>query len=786
MSDSKQQDTLDSKEIMKAFEDEVEELHQVCGVNPEKNPLRWIKWETQYKSPNGTRAPTWREPEGDLGYVIASTHDKGILVLLCKNNKTCYVIKGYVVLPSGEEELCYDAVGSPQKTLTDALSEASEIFKERIKSSSIQDSENESSTEEQTENTLVSLPQPVLVLKPPSNDTEKDEENEAEDDEPLIAYSRQPPQNSDNEYWSTFSKMRTFAGNPADPAGKELQEVASSANLKDPVGQRAVLDANALPAMLDVLRIKQAQHAVDVRQGQQAEAVVKILAQITVSPNVRRHIANDDTVSILLEILKKEEKPLMSNLFTIIANCCKNKTFRQLIIKHEGVEPLIYQIKNPAYASQVCFVLYALNRSEQSTQVMLSKHLDHELQKCQQSEKMDDELMLNITRLLYSIAYYDKETRNQLTREQVVFFCQGLASPNPELVSWSAKAFKIFNVSDELTKPFISQSCDGPAKLIKTLDNPSDTVVLAGLESIAVVGQIDKIRTAILEGNILPKLQNLWASENTDIRKGTLKALGVLNQHPKCAKWTVRQNLMPDLINYLNSTDPEFVIYSAKAIGSCCSEKQNLKQLIELNGIRILWSLMKSPHSGVQAAATRALVPFLKDESSPDVVRTFVDGLDLLVDLLRSNDPDVQASACMAITEVARDQENLAVMTDLGLVELLSRLLSTKLDSVRKPLADAIGVSATWGNNRRRFGEEGAVDPLVSYLRPPSNNKEVHAATAKALKALSEDPENSNKLRHAGVVDYLLIMVESRDQDLQMAAAVAIRNIRTNCVRKDN
>jgi hypothetical protein len=112
--------------------------------------------------------------------------------------------------------------------------------------------------------------------------------------------------------------------------------------------------------------------------------------------------------------------------------------------------------------------------------------------------------------------------------------------------------------------------------------------------------------------------------------------------------------------------------------------------------------------------------------------------------------------------------------------------LSTKHDSVRRPLADAIGVCAKWANNRRRFGEEGAVDPLVSYLRPPSNNLEVHAATAKALKALSEDPENSNNLRGAGVVDYLLIMVESQDEDLQMAAAVAIRNIRTNCVRDEN
>jgi hypothetical protein len=243
--------------------------------------------------------------------------------------------------------------------------------------------------------------------------------------------------------------------------------------------------------------------------------------------------------------------------------------------------------------------------------------------------------------------------------------------------------------------------------------------------------------------------------------------------------------MMADLVAYLRSTDPDFVIYSARAIGAACCEKENLQRLMDLNGVRILWSLMKSPFSGVQAAATRALVPFLKSDQAPTIVRTFVDGLDLLVDLLRSDDREVQASACMAISEVARDRENLAVMTDLGLVELLSRLLPTSHDSVRKPLADAIGVSANWANNRRRFGEENAVGPLVSYLKPPSSNKEVHAATAKALKALSEDPENSNKLRYAKVVDYLLIMVESKDEDLQMAAAVAIRNIRTNCARKD-
>lgn len=769
---------------MKSFEDEVDKLRSYQGSNKKKNPVKWIKWETQFKTPTGTRAPPWREIEGDLGYVIVSTHDEGIIVLLCREDGKCMKIKGYYVAKDGSTELNYDTDGPECESITEVLEKSSGVFKEVW--SKIEDESSEDDpfvlSRDVLDNELISLPQPVLVITPPiiGNDEEQMEEMENEDDEKIIPYPRGVP--TDGDYWNIFPKMQNFARNPSDPSITDLQDVSTNPNLKEVFGQRAVLNAGALPVMFDVLRIKQAQHTIDNFQTKQAEAVLRVLAAITISPNIRRLISTDDYVKILLLILKKEERPLMEDLFTTIANCCHNTKFRDLIIKHEGVEPLIYQLRHNDLAPQICYLLWSLNRSEQATTVLLKCHLINEIQKyiVLPAEKTNDELVLNLTRLLYSIAQYDKKTSNDLSREQIIFFSQGLSSTKPALVEWSARAFTIFEISDELQKPFIQS--ETPQKLIRTLDSKHDDVVLAGLESIAVVGKIEKIREDIVDG-ILPKLQNLWNSENPTIRKGTLRVIGVLTAHTKCSKWTVKQNIIPDLVNYLHSTDPDFVVYAATAIGSCCIEKDNLNKLQQLNGIRILWSLMKSPFNKVQAEATKALVPFLRSEGAPAIVRSFVDGLDLIVNLLHSNDPEVQAAACMAISEIARDQENLAVMTDLGLVELLSRLLSSNHDFVRKPLADAIGVSANWGNNRRRFGEEGAVDPLVSYLRPPSMNKDVHAATAKALKALSEDEENSEKLRYAGVVDYLLIMVASPDPNLQMAAAVAIRNIRTNCVR---
>lgn len=779
---------------MEKFEEELTTLQKNQGVNPERNPIRWIKWENELKDSNGIRAPIWRQAEGDIGYILASTHDQGIVVILCKKDGTCNKIKGYSVDGNGEEQLDYSSDGSSAQSLTDCLSSISSTFRtnlEKLSNSENTEDQEEDTTKIEANDDLKTLPQAVLTLTPPVTESTNDdsEEKVQEDDEPVVSYPRQIPNLSQEpDYWGINAKMTSFVANSADPDNTDLIEVASNPYLREPNGQRAVLDAHAIPAILGILRMKQQQHVSESKQGQQIEAALNLLAQISISPNVRRQLANDTAVQIFLEILNRNEARLNKPLFDILANSCHNTKFRELLIKRKGVNDLVLMIQKPDTAEAAAYVLWTLNRSYEATHEMEEQHLLIGIPSyfTMGPDKIKDTFQLNLTRLLYSLAYYSPDLRTQMTQHEIEFFCNGLGATNSlngELAAWSAKVFTIYQITQEQQKIFINQQCDGPAKLIRILDSKDPKVILAGLECISIIGEILSIRDAICSGGILSRLTKLWKHENLEVKKLTLKVIGILTLNDQCARWTVKEQLIPGLLEYLHNTDPDFVIYSAKAIGTCCSKKENLDQLMHLNGVRMLWSLMKSPYSGVQAAATKALVPFLKDPSSPAIVRTFVDGLVFLVDLLKSNDPDVQASACMAISEIAKDKENLAVMTDLGLVELLSRLLVTKLDSVRKPLADAIGVSANYGNNRRKFGEEGAVDPLVSYLRPPSNNKNVHAATAKALKALSEDPENSNKLRHAGVVDNLLLMVESKEPDLQMAAAVAIRNIRTNCVK---
>ena len=59
------------------------------------------------------------------------------------------------------------------------------------------------------------------------------------------------------------------------------------------------------------------------------------------------------------------------------------------------------------------------------------------------------------------------------------------------------------------------------------------------------------------------------------------------------------------------------------------------------------------------------------------MVRSFVGGLELIVSLLKPDNLDLLTAVCACIAEIAQDKESLAVLTDHGVVSLLSQLSST-------------------------------------------------------------------------------------------------------------
>lgn len=100
-----------------------------------------------------------------------------------------------------------------------------------------------------------------------------------------------------------------------------------------------------------------------------------------------------------------------------------------------------------------------------------------------------------------------------------------------------------------------------------------------------------------------------------------------------------------------------------------------MSQIDELDGVRLIWSLLKNDSKKVQTNAALALSPCVQNANdSGEMVRSFVGALELTVDLLDSEDHNVLAAICAAIATIARDHENLAVISDHGVVAKLSKL----------------------------------------------------------------------------------------------------------------
>ncbi|XP_045473998.1 armadillo repeat-containing protein gudu-like [Harmonia axyridis] len=238
-----------------------------------------------------------------------------------------------------------------------------------------------------------------------------------------------------------------------------------------------------------------------------------------------------------------------------------------------------------------------------------------------------------------------------------------------------------------------------------------------------------------------------------------------------------RSGGIPYMVNLLNYTYPPLLENLPMVLRECAEDEDSMRIMEDVDGVRLIWSLLKNKSLQVQANAAWCLVPCIRNaQDSGEMVRSFVGGLEIIVQLLRSDDVRVLGCVCAAIAEVAKDIENLAVITDHGVVPRLVDLITTDDVFLREHLCSAIAFCCAWGSNCKMFGRLGAITPLVGYMA--DNNEKVNRTAAIALYHMSENPFNCITMHESGVVIFLLRSVTSEDHVLQEAAAGCLANIR--------
>uniref|UniRef100_A0A8C3URH2 Armadillo repeat containing 4 n=1 Tax=Catharus ustulatus TaxID=91951 RepID=A0A8C3URH2_CATUS len=715
---------------------EVNLLKNFCGRG-EDTVLESLEYTSDYIFSNGCRAPPWRQVHGEICYLVIKPHDTDPLCITCSTAG---------VFLNGGKDIDYERKSDLYEDIVTFLRERSPRFVEnmpkQVSSSSLED------------------------IGESSSETDEDEQ-------PL----RHQEGNTDlsAEYWGIQKLAKYVKG--GDPTATLIALCSMrDFNLSQETCQLAIKDTGCLEVLINLL---------DTEEIKCQAGSLKILKDISQNVLIRHAIADLGGLEIMVKILDSSDTNLKCLAAETIANVARFKRARKTVRQHGGIKKLVelldcisvgssYQAKDTETARCGALALWSCSKSTKNKKAirraggipLLARWL-----KCSHTD-----ILIPVVGTLQECASEPSYRLAIRTEGMIENLVKNLSSEHEELQMHCASA--IFKCAeDEETRDLVRKH-EGLQSLSDLLDNTENKQLLA-----AVTGAIWKCAYStenvlkFQEYKTVETLVTLLTDQPEEVLINVIGALGECCREQENRGTIRRCGGIAPMVKLLTATNQALLVNVNKAVGGCAMEPENMSIIDSLDGVRLLWSLLKNPNPDVQASAAWALCPCVENaKNSGEMVRSFVGGLELIVKLLKSKDKEVLTSVCAAIANIAKDEENLAVMTDHGVVPLLSRLANTNNNKLRRHLAEAIAHCCMWGRNRVAFGEAKAVAPLARYLK--SKDPLVHRATAQALYQLSEDPNNCVIMHENGVVKLLLAMVGSTDDALQEAAAGCIANIR--------
>uniref|UniRef100_A0A452UKR9 Outer dynein arm-docking complex subunit 2 n=1 Tax=Ursus maritimus TaxID=29073 RepID=A0A452UKR9_URSMA len=724
---------------------DIELLKHFSGKG-EQTVLESIDYTSDYEFSNGCRAPPWRQIHGEICYVLVKPHDVETLCITCSAEG--------VFLNGGktddEGEINYERKSEIYKDLVTFLKEKSAKFSENMSKQSAEKIEE--------------------MISESSSESEEDEEppdhrQEANADLP-------------SEYWQIQKLVKYLKG------GNQTATVIALCSMKDfnlaqETCQLAIRDVGGLEVLINLL---------DTDEVKCKIGSLKILKEISHNPQIRRNIVDLGGLPILVNILDSPHKSLKCLAAETIANVAKFRRARRAVRHHGGITKLValldcaqnsepaqsslYDARDVEVARCGALALWSCSKSYANKEaIRIFFPLLAGLLKTSH-----ENMLIPVVGTLQECAS-EENYRAAIKAERIIEnLVKNLNSENEQLQEHCAMA--IYQCAEDKETRDLVRLHGGLKPLASLLNNTDNKERLAAVTGAIWKCSISKENvTKFREYKAIETLVGLLTDQPEEVLVNVVGALGECCQEYENRVLVRKCGGIQPLVNLLVGINQTLLVNVTKAVGACAVEPESMMIIDRLDGVRLLWSLLKNPHPDVKASAAWALCPCIQNaKDAGEMVRSFVGGLELVVNLLKSDNKEVLASVCAAITNIAKDQENLAVITDHGVVPLLSKLANTNNDKLRRHLAEAISRCCMWGRNRVTFGEYKAVAPLVRYLR--SNDANVHRATAQALYQLSEDADNCITMHENGAVKLLLDMVGSPDQDLQEAAAGCISNIR--------
>uniref|UniRef100_A0A182NFE7 Armadillo repeat-containing domain-containing protein n=1 Tax=Anopheles dirus TaxID=7168 RepID=A0A182NFE7_9DIPT len=616
-----------------------------------------------------------------------------------------------------------------------------------------------------------------------------------------------------SEYWHIQKLVKYMK------AGNQTATIVALCCLKDhdlttQMNQRAIQDCGGLEVLVNLLE----SNDMKCRLG-----ALSVLSEISSNLDIRRAIVDLGGIPLLVQILSEPGRDLKIMAAETIANVAKVRLARKLVRKCNGIPRLVdlLDVNMNCLRSQRdqlseeeremldmaragARALWSLSESRHNKELMCKSGIVPLMGRLLKSVHIDV-----VVPTMGTIQQCASQANYQLaiTTEGMIFdIVSHLTSDNLDLKRQCSSA--IFKCASDKIRASLYKTRCRCAFVSSAVKTASDMVrESGGLEPLVGIARDKTVRDnkqllaaatgaiwkcAASEANV-KKLDQLKAVQvlvqllNDENEEVLTNVVGAISE---CVKYQNNREILrqcggiPLLVNLLNMTHAPLLENIARTLKECASDPESMTLMEELDAIRLIWSLLKNSNAKVQAYAAWALCPCIENaKDSGELVRSFVGALELVVGLLKSRDNFVLSAVCAAIATIARDRENLSVLSDHKVIRMLADLVYTTDDLLREHLAAAIASCAPYSTNTQELGRLKTVTPIVGYM--VSNNPRVHRTTAMALQKLSEDPQNCITMHQSGVVPFLLETVGSKDRELQEASAGCLQNIRKLALRAE-
>ncbi|XP_055383292.1 uncharacterized protein LOC129613316 [Condylostylus longicornis] len=594
------------------------------------------------------------------------------------------------------------------------------------------------------------------------------------------------------DYWNIQKLIKYIK------AGNQTATIVALCCLKDydlttQINQLAISDIGGLEVLTNLLECNDAK----CRLG-----ALTILAEITLNIDIRRTVVDLGAVPLMINVLNTPGE-LKTMAAECLANVAKVRLARKYVRKCGGIPKLVdlldcklsilqtpkdeLNLEDKKYldaARAGARALWSLSDSRHNRELMRKSGIVPLMARLLKSVNI--EVVIPIMGTIQKCASQANFQLAITTENMIVDIVNHLNNSDTDLKLQCSTA--IFKCADDKgardlvrqangLDPLVAIARDKSVRENKPLLAAATGAIWKCAISAENVKKLDGLRTVAV-------LVQLLSDENYEVLTHVAGGIAECVRFPNNRDSLRNAGGLPLMVNLLQLSHAPLLENLCKALKECAEDNESMKILEQLDGVRFIWSLLKDPHPRVQAYAAYALCPCVQNaQNSGELVRSLVGAMELVVSLLSSKDNLVLSAICAAIATIARDETNLAILTDLKVVYKLATLVHTTDDLLRENLAAAIASCATYSNNTQEFGRLKTVSPIVGYMG--SNNPAVHRTTAMALEKLSMDPQNCITMHQAGCVPFLLETVGSTDRVLQLASAGTLRNIRELALRAE-